>query len=738
MTRPIRLLGVTAALALCVGDGVQAQGRVAAAARAADASDISTTDHPPLPGHASLFWLVPDSAAARATEQQTAEPAAARFARGATFIEAGDFAAGLPLVLGADLASTPLAHYSRYYAGVALLGLQRLEDADARFAAIEDEVEGYLEEALPLRMAELELARSEAEDAADILDDLSDETLTTPEEVALRAGMAHEAAGNVPRALRAYNRVYYEFPLSTQAITAQEGIERLQTPALIPPNRFELELGRAETLFAARRWAQARAAFAPLARVAMGDSGELVALRLAECDHYLGRHRAARNALLPYLRAGSHEAEARFFHLAATRALGDHRTYVALARGLVADHPESRWAEETLNHLASHYVTSDDEAEADRVFRELGLRFPRGRYTDRAAWKVGWLAYKQGRFADAARTFETAAGAFPRADFRPSWLYWAARSHDRRGEAPAANTLYRVVAGDYLHSYYGRLAAAVLAERRQPAVAPIVSTDRSAAAPAPLVPNDAVIRALVAIELYDAALHEVEYARRAWGDSPALQATVAGIRHRRGFEERAADRFADLRGAITIMRRAYPQFMAAGGENLPPSVLRVIFPLDYWPLIKKHSDAHRLDPYLMAALIAQESTFTPDVRSAANAVGLMQLIPATARRYASRVGLRYSSRLLTQPEANIRLGMRYFRDLTDRFGGAHYALASYNAGERRITRWIAERPGFEQDEFIDDIPFPETQNYVKRILGTADDYRRLYGGGILSTTSASR
>jgi soluble lytic murein transglycosylase len=63
----------------------------------------------------------------------------------------------------------------------------------------------------------------------------------------------------------------------------------------------------------------------------------------------------------------------------------------------------------------------------------------------------------------------------------------------------------------------------------------------------------------------------------------------------------------------------------------------------------------------------------------------------------------------------------------DRFNGPHFALASYNAGEGRIARWIAERPGFVQDEFIDDIPFPETQNYVKRILGTADDYRRLYG-----------
>jgi soluble lytic murein transglycosylase len=61
------------------------------------------------------------------------------------------------------------------------------------------------------------------------------------------------------------------------------------------------------------------------------------------------------------------------------------------------------------------------------------------------------------------------------------------------------------------------------------------------------------------------------------------------------------------------------------------------------------------------------------------------------------------------------------------FGGTYYALASYNAGESRVVRWKSERPGLDEDEFIDDIPFPETQNYVKRILGTAEDYRRLYG-----------
>ncbi len=698
---------------------------------------VTTTSHPPVPSHPSLYWLVPDTAMSRPAARQATETATARFARGAALIARDDFAAGLPLVRTNDLAATPLAAYSRYYTGVALLGLRRPDEAEAVLGGIGNMPAGYLEEAVPLRLAEAALAAGHADRAIDVLEELSDdEDLMGPEAALVQLGEALEAGGERDKAFRAYQRVYYDFPLTGEAATAQAGMERLLTPGFLPADRFTLERDRAEKLFAARRWAQARAGFAALARVATRDDRELIALRLAECDYYLGRHREAREALASYLDDASREAEARFFYLTATRALGDQAGYARLARELVADHPESSWTEETLNNLASHYITNDDDAAADEVFRELARRFPKGRYGDRAAWKVGWLAYKQDRFGDAAGTFEAAAAAFPRSDYRPSWLYWAARSRDQLGTRPAANALYRIIAADYLNSYYGRLASALLAERREPAVRPIVAVDPTPMPP--LVPNDAVIRALIATGLHDDALRELDYARGTWGDSAALQATVAWIRNRRGLTPGASDRFLDVRGAITTMRRAYPQFMAAGGEQLPPDVLRVIFPLDYWPLIKKYSDAHKLDPYLMTALVAQESTFTPDVRSSANAVGLMQLIPGTGRRYAAKLGLRYSARILTQPETNIRLGMRYFKDLMDRFGGAHFALASYNAGEQRIDRWIDERPGFTQDEFIDDIPFPETQTYVKRILGTADDYRRLYGGGVLSASNASR
>jgi soluble lytic murein transglycosylase len=235
------------------------------------------------------------------------------------------------------------------------------------------------------------------------------------------------------------------------------------------------------------------------------------------------------------------------------------------------------------------------------------------------------------------------------------------------------------------------------------------------------------IARLIELGLYRPALNEIQYAQRMWGDSAPLQATLALVHNRLG----------NLRPGINAMKRAYPQYLAAGGEELPHEILHVIYPVDYFPLLKGHAQARGLDPYLLAALVAQESNFDAGIRSSANAVGLMQVLPSTGRRYARKMSVRpFSERSLTNPEINVLIGTQYFSDLLNRFGAPHFALASYNAGESRVQRWLNEAPGLPEDEFVDNIPFPETQNYVKRILGTAEDYRRLYGEGARIPTIA--
>ena len=228
------------------------------------------------------------------------------------------------------------------------------------------------------------------------------------------------------------------------------------------------------------------------------------------------------------------------------------------------------------------------------------------------------------------------------------------------------------------------------------------------------------MRALLGLELYDQAIDELHYAQKVWGDSSAIQATLGWIYHERG----------DLRAGINAMKRAYPQYLAAGGEKLPAELLKVLFPVDYWPLIRRYAAEHQLDPYVVAALIAQESTFAADVKSAANAYGLMQLLPSTGRQYARTLqpAERFSLGMLTTAEAEHPDGHGVLRR-----SGQAVRRRALRAGQLQRRRRTASRGGLPsgrastRDEFIDDIPFPETQNYVKKILGTAEDYRRLYG-----------
>lgn len=692
---------------------------------------LAPTNHPRLSTDPSHLWLAPD--------QKSARPATA-LASGLGMFRRSQYSDALAALSQSSVQEGVLGHYALYYAARAQQELGRHTDALRTYRLLQQrQIVGYLREAAAIGEGEMLEATGDHAAAAAVYERLSKEKPVSLDDILLRLGRESEASGQTEKAVEAYLRIYYEFPLGEYSGSAKA---RLDTyPAFGRPvagsERFRLELGRAQRLFGAKQYGPAKAAFEILRSSASGDDEELVELRIAECDFYLKRYRPALTAVQPYAKKGSRQGEALYFEAVASRALGDNATYLRNVRTIVDKFGEQSWAEEALNNLAVQYIRQDDDEAADTVFRELISRYPRGATSERAVWKVGWRSYRAGRYDEAAQLFERAAADFPRSDYRPAWLFWAGRAHDELKKPELAQARYTLAALDYLNTYYGRLAVQRLNGR---VPAPRVIAD-VAAPVSPLPPNDAVVRALLEVELYDDALNELKYIERSWGPSPAAQATTAWIYRQQGLVAKGGwEQFNLLRGSISMMRRAYPQFMASGGEYLPKEVLSLIFPLSYWDLIQKHAAANGLDPYFVAALMAQESTFVADIRSSANAVGLMQLIPSTARMYARKLGLPYSPKLMTNPEANIRMGTAYLADKVREFGDLHLVLAAYNAGERAVRKWQAEHPGVPVDEFIDDIPYPETQNYVKRILGTADDYRRLYGGTTvppLSTRTSS-
>jgi soluble lytic murein transglycosylase len=679
---------------------------------------LAPTNHPRLSLNASHLWLAPET---------TTPPAASvALERALRLFDQGNDAQAFAALSAPDVQAGLLGPHAVYFAARAQLRLGKADEALRLFRALQKrEPAGYLREAAAIGEAEALEEAGDHGEAADIYERLSKARPLALDDILMRLGREAVAAGEEQRGLEAYARVYYEFPLSETATAARARLDASGhfQPITAKSQRFKFELGRAQRLFGAKQYGPARSAFEALQTNADEDDREIVNLRIAESDYHLKRYRQALHGLAPYVTKGAHQAEALYFHAAASRALGDNATYLRHVRLLVDKFPDQTWAEEALNHLGTQYIRQDDDAAADTVFRELIERFPSGVHTDRAVWKVGWRSFIGGRYDEAAELFERAAVTFPRSDYRPAWLFWAGRAHEQGQRADLAEARFYLAATDYLNTYYGRLSVQKL-RGRVPAPRVIAET------PAPVVPpppNEYIVRALLEVGRYDEALNELKYAQRQWGESAQLQATTAWILRQQGLALSGREQFNLLRGSINTMRRAYPQFMAAGGEHLPREVLSVIFPISYWDLIQKYSAANDLDPHFVAALMAQESTFVADIRSSANAVGLMQLIPSTARAMARKLGLRYTPRLMTNPEANIRMGTAYLSDKIREFGSPHLALASYNAGERAVRRWLSERPGVPVDQFIDDIPYPETQNYVKRILGTTEDYRRLYG-----------
>ena len=669
-----------------------------------------------------VLWLAPASAAPAAS----ARPSAASAAFAAAVKNYHDDKSHLALPVFSKSVSDPvLGGYALLMQGRAQLALHQTKEA--RFSATQlakVEPRDYLREAALILSADV--AESEGDAAAEMraLQAAAESKPVTGAPLYLRLGRAAKQAGELSVARGAFNKVIYEYALSPEAGDALGEIDTIDAAAMPTRDKASADLGRGEQLFASKRFADAKKAYEAVRPVAVGAERDLVALRLAQCDLGLKKYADARAALEPLIaRDGPRQNEARYAMLGVLRGLDKKDDFINETRRFIASTPPEVLAEAALNDLATFYILEDQDKDAAETFGEMYRRYPNGANAERAAWRWGWWSYTKGDYAETIPVFDDAFTRFGRSDYRSAWIYWSARARQNAGQRDAAAETYRRTIGFYQNSYYGREA-----DRRLRAMLNMPASKVSLASretPVSFVPGDPppnarLITRLLEVGLYDEALGELRRAELDYGPSAVITATQAYAWNRKG----------ELRTGITLMKRAYPQFLAAGGEALPIEIRRVMFPVAYWDLIQKYANGRGLDPYLMAALVMQESTFDKDIKSGANAWGLMQILPSTGRSYAPKLGIRpWRVSKLTNAEVNIRIGMAYFADLVRQYDGIVGALVAYNAGGSRYRRWVAEYPGADRDEFIDNIPFFETQNYLKRILGIAEDIRQLYPPG---------
>jgi soluble lytic murein transglycosylase len=285
----------------------------------------------------------------------------------------------------------------------------------------------------------------------------------------------------------------------------------------------------------------------------------------------------------------------------------------------------------------------------------------------------------------------------------PRWQYWRARALGRRGQPETAATIYRRLAEE--RSYHGFLAA-------DRAGLPYAMAQNSAPASAERLAQLAASPALArSHELF--VLDRMIDARREW---------LRGTRQLDRSDLVVAAKLADTWGW-----HAQAIFTVAQGRHWDDLALR--FPLAHRQAVEQQAGRQALDPAWVYAVMRQESAFMSDARSGVGATGLMQLMPATARRVARRLPepLRVTRKALCQPAFNITLGSAYLREVLDRlYRNRVLATAAYNAGPRKVRQWLPQQP-MAADLWVELVPYTETRRYLQRVLTYTAIYQARLG-----------
>lgn len=398
--------------------------------------------------------------------------------------------------------------------------------------------------------------------------------------------------------------------------------------------------------------------------------------------------------------------------------------------------------------------------EALEAARQLEAQAPAGspqartQAREQAVWLGGLIRFALADYQGAARGLEAFAAEYPDSEFAPAAVYWRARAAQASGGEDAARQGLARVLERWPNGYYGMLARERLAamggaarpggeqgsqteegqglqtaqqeaERAEPGPGPAGEKARPQAeaglcAPASGLESPGLARAdaLLAAQLPELAERELSALNAANPQDAALALRYARLASEQGNHS----------NAVRALGRALGPCLARGTpEELRP--LRGIFyPSRYAEIVDAQLAGTGVDPALIRGLIRQESFFEPEAVSGAGAVGLMQVLPSTAASLAAKNGERApGAESLKDPAVNIRFGVRYFLERYNEYGGnLPLTLCSYNAGRVKVGVWREFLGGLDRELFTEFIPYTETRDYVKRILGNQAMYRLLY------------
>jgi soluble lytic murein transglycosylase len=510
------------------------------------------------------------------------------------------------------------------------------------------------------------------------------------------SALCRDKLGDPAAAAGVLRGIWLNYPASQFAEKADREMQRVVAGTKVEPYTTAELFKRGNTLYALRRYKQAAEAYAKLP--VAGQTEEFAAKlqlktgqALFKARHYQDAQAAFRGVIQKGAGASANEAT-----LGLGRALdksGKPEEAFDLYLRLAEPAKGGASADDALLEAAYIKRYQRKWSEALKLFQMYLAGQPDPQKNGVVIWEAAWASYQSRDFQGAAGYFKKLAD---REEMREKALYWLGKTLVAAGDAKGAEAPYAALAAEYPFGYYA-LICNMWCDVAQFPVPP-----KSLGESFPMPAGFEREKALIALGLYDEAARELLSKR---GKNPQGAA-------------RLYLEMGNYNGALHAMAKE----MAKRGGKESASVWGVNYPLAFSEEVAKSASANGLPESLVYAIMRTESNYFPAALSPVGAVGLMQIMPATAEAISKG-----DSGKLTRPELNIRLGARHLKDLLVTYDrNIPLAVAAYNAGSGNVKRWQKGLAGLPQDEFIESIPFRETREYVKKVVSAMELYQRLY------------
>ena len=395
---------------------------------------------------------------------------------------------------------------------------------------------------------------------------------------------------------------------------------------------------------------------------------------------------------------------------------------------LLHKHPQSQYTAAAMRLKGKELELQGKFQAALDEFNTFRKRFPKSSLTSDILWHIGWCHYQLRHYQSALKTFDLLVRSYPKSYHKEEALYWAGRSAEHSQQYTNAVKYYRRVMRNGHNTYFGALSQQALLGLKQ------VKSDLDipqAEEKKPLEWEETAkfttkqgrlhqekSEAFIGMGFDNLAAQELAYAIEKDSKDHAKYLELARLYHRSG----------DYHQLVRLMQSQFWYWIVLGDEDVPQEFWQLVYPLSFPRLVNHYAPSNKIDPYLVQAVMLAESVFDPQAFSPAGAMGLMQLMPATGDRLAGMVNLAISSPLdYFRPEVNILLGTTYLKQLSQLFAN-HLppVIASYNAGEDRVSAWWKEDYQYDDPVFIAMIPYKETWQYVQKVLWYYREYHRIY------------